>query len=38
MGSVLAGAGVNPADQRWGFRTLLLLGLQKLVVAWAGGA
>ncbi len=25
MGSVVAGAGVNPADQRWGFRLLLPL-------------
>ena len=23
MGSVVAGAGVNPADQRWGFWPLL---------------
>ena len=26
MGSVVAGAGVNPADQRWGFWPLLPLG------------
>ena len=26
MGSVVAGAGVNPADQRWGFWSLLPLG------------
>ena len=25
MGSVVAGAGVNPADQRWGFWPLLPL-------------
>ena len=25
MQSVVAGAGVNPADQRWGFWPLLLL-------------
>ncbi len=30
MGSVVAGAGVNPADQRWGFWPLLPLGLQLL--------
>ena len=28
MGSVVAGAGVNPADQRWGFWPLLPLGFQ----------
>jgi len=28
MGSVVAGAGVNPADQRWGFWPLLPLGYQ----------
>ena len=28
MGSVVAGAGVNPADQRWGFWPLLPLGSQ----------
>ena len=28
MGSVVAGAGVNPADQRWGFWPLLLLNSQ----------
>ena len=26
MGSVVAGAGVNPADQRWGWWPLLPLG------------
>ena len=26
MGSVVAGAGVNPADQCWGFWSLLPLG------------
>ena len=33
MGSVVAGAGVNPADQRWGFCPLLPLNsqLQKQV-------
>ena len=30
MGSVVAGAGVNPADQRWGFWPLLPLGVQLL--------
>ena len=28
MGSVVAGAGVNPADQRWGFWPLLPLSYQ----------
>ena len=28
MGSVVAGAGVNPADQRWGFWPLLPLSSQ----------
>jgi hypothetical protein len=28
MRSVVAGAGVNPADQRWGFWPLLPLGYQ----------
>ena len=27
MGSVVAGAGVNPADQRWGFWPLLPLDI-----------
>ena len=30
MGSVVAGAGVNPADQRWGFWPLLPLQAQTL--------
>ena len=29
MGSVVAGAGVNPADQRWGFWPLLPLSYQS---------
>ena len=29
MGSVVAGAGVNPADQRWGFWPLLPLSSQS---------
>ena len=28
MGSMVAGAGVNPADQRWGFWPLLPLSSQ----------
>ena len=28
MGNVVAGAGVNPADQRWCFSPLLLLSYQ----------
>ena len=28
MGSVVAGAGVNPADQRWGFWPLLPISSQ----------
>ena len=28
MGTVVAGAGVNPADQRWGFWPLLPLWFQ----------
>ena len=28
MGSVVPGAGVNPADQRWGFWPLLPLSYQ----------
>ena len=30
MWSVVAGAGVNPADQRWGFWPLLPLWVQTL--------
>ena len=30
MGSVVAGAGVNPADQYWGFWPLLPLSYQLL--------
>jgi len=30
MGSVVAGAGVNPADQRWRFWPLLPLSFQLL--------
>ena len=30
MGSVVAGAGVNPADQRWNFWPLLPLSTQLL--------
>jgi len=30
MGSVVAGAGVNPADQRWGFWPLLPPSFQLL--------
>ncbi|QNI67347.1 hypothetical protein SynBMKMC1_01264 [Synechococcus sp. BMK-MC-1] len=29
MGSMVAGAGVNPADQRWGFWPLLPLSSQS---------
>ena len=30
MGSVVAGAGVNPADQHWGFWPLMPLSYQSL--------
>ena len=34
MGSVVAGAGVNPADQRWGFWPLLPLSPQLKEQLW----
>ena len=34
MGSVVAGAGVNPADQRWSFWPLLPISSQLCVWVW----